>query len=135
MGQEEKEHYVYAICCPDGGNKVYVKFGRSINVAQRLRELKTGCPLQPMVVYSARIGRLSRASQFEKMLHGMFGEKHETGEWFKFRTWDLEEMAARCKAALATFDDKASWVGHDARILLKHPESSWLWTKKYKRAA
>ena len=134
IGMPKESCFVYAICCPDGGNYVYVKLGHSKDVAHRLRELKTGCPLHPMVVYSVDVGDRTRGFRFERALHKIFAHRRETGEWFKFGRWDLEEMSSQMRTALAKFDLGLSWSGQDARPMLKYSDASWSWAKR-KRAA
>lgn len=61
-------------------NGRYVKIGFTINVEQRISELKIAYPCALRLVASFR----TENQKFEKFLHTLFEKYHKEGEWFSF---------------------------------------------------
>lgn len=64
---------VYALQCVPG----LVKIGRARNIAQRMRELQTGCPYELKL-----LAVLSRDPNDEAAFHRRFARDRRHGEWF-----------------------------------------------------
>jgi len=77
--------------CRDGDGPLYVKFGRSMRIMQRLTEIKTSCPIPAKWFMTIRAGRQKMAVRLEKALHEHFSSRHSTGEWFKFDVHSAED--------------------------------------------
>jgi hypothetical protein len=56
----------------------YVKIGRTHSIKTRLKELRTGCPLELQVLKTCRGG-----VSLEKELHDTLSAHHHRGEWFR----------------------------------------------------
>ena len=59
----------------------FYKIGKSKNIRQREKSLKTANPLIELIAYSH--------SDFEKELHSNFEPKHVRGEWFNLKENDV----------------------------------------------
>lgn len=78
-------HYAYAMLCQDDLNKIgYVKFGISSNVARRLVQLRSGCPIPAKYFALLEVPSRGRARIIERALHKHFADRRVSGEWFRF---------------------------------------------------
>jgi hypothetical protein len=65
----------------------YYKIGKANNVAQRIREITSGHPIQPTVIHIIPTDAMER---LEKQLHKRFAAKRINGEWFDLSEDDVK---------------------------------------------
>lgn len=91
---EKTTYFVYAMLCRDGNGPLYVKFGRSRKIGERLTALRTGSPIPAKwFAIIETPGRMTQAV-VEKALHAEFKDRRTTGEWFRFESDSEEEKRA-----------------------------------------
>lgn len=96
----ERDHYVYALFCPGGHERIWAKFGMSHDPLSRLDALRTSCPVAPQLMYSVRCDGKSDARMLEGWLHLRFGDYRQNGEWFLFKLEDKNELHMGLRTAL-----------------------------------
>ena len=74
--------YLYLIKCNE-----YYKIGIAFDLDQRLSSLQGGNPYELEVVCAFKI---KDARESEKLLHELFKDKRQLGEWFKLDYKDVE---------------------------------------------
>ena len=79
------EGYIYVVVNPLITD--YVKIGRTKTVANRVKQLSTGSPVDYKVLHSELV---INASQVECRLHRVFDNVRQKGEWFKIS--DIEKI-------------------------------------------
>jgi len=80
----EPSYYVYTMLCRDGDGPLYVKFGHSRQIVDRLSALRTGCPIPPRWYGLVECGYEHLMLKFEQELHRHFKSRRVRGEWYKF---------------------------------------------------
>jgi hypothetical protein len=81
--------YVYMLLCEEE-QRIYVKIGSSVDPIKRLKQLTTGCPLQPEVLAVVELPGKQRANNLEHALHLALEQWRSSGEWFKFQQSDRQ---------------------------------------------
>jgi D-alanyl-D-alanine dipeptidase len=69
-----------------------LKIGFASNIASRMRELQTGCPVDLRLIHWQQGSRIE-----ERALHRRFAELHARGEWFHFKGALLEHVAEQTR--------------------------------------
>lgn len=94
--------FVYMLLCCDGG-PIYVKIGLTDRLTQRMKALRTGCPVAPKQFAWVEVRSRKRARLLEDTLHRDLGRWRVSGEWFRFAPEDRERFNATWKAVFAQF--------------------------------
>jgi len=71
------------------------KIGKSINVEQRIKALKTSSATPITLIHTIPTDNMVRAEQF---LHSLYTPKREHGEWFKLGSLRHVEIICNCRA-------------------------------------
>lgn len=79
--------FIYAM---RGGD--FIKFGKAINVQQRLKELQTGCPWKLEI-----LGFCEAGATLEGIIHSHLRQDREQGEWFR-RTASVDAVVHLLKS-------------------------------------
>lgn len=98
-----RDYYVYAMMCQDGFGPLYVKFGRTMNLSQRIIELRVGCPIPLVSLGVLSVKNDAAQDVAEKALHMEFASRNVTGEWFKFDITSDEDRHAFHKGCAKVF--------------------------------
>lgn len=77
-------YYVYAVLCRDGTGPLYVKFGHTIRLHERLRAVAQGSPIPAKWFAFIQVPGLFRQRALERDLHKHFSDRKVKGEWFRF---------------------------------------------------
>lgn len=85
-------HFVYAMLCRDADGPLYVKFGRSSSIGQRLSSLRTACPIPARWFAVIDAKTKGRQGNLERELHRHFSDRKTNGEWYRF---DADSVADR----------------------------------------
>lgn len=85
---KDRSQFVYSLLCQDGDGPLYVKFGISCDLTQRLDVFRTHGPIKPHFLCYVDCKRRSLARELEKKLLKEFEAHHIHGEWFKFDSKD-----------------------------------------------
>jgi len=97
--------YVYAVLCQDGeGSPLYIKFGHSDHIHDRMRAVGQGSPIPAKWFAFIRVP-YHKKRPLEKQLHWQFRSRKVRGEWFKFdalRPEDKREFNDGCREAFIT---------------------------------
>lgn len=80
--------YVYLVKAENG----LYKIGKSKNVAQRFKSLKTASPVKLELFLTFQTSDMTQA---EEMLHFIFSEFREIGEWFRLGKEEILEILDR----------------------------------------
>lgn len=100
----EKDGFVYIA---SGGDSFY-KIGRTINISNREKSLKTGNHLLRIFAYT----KTDNADKLEVLIHKLFKHKNVGGEWFELTKDDLDDIIRSfCfSIALSYKDDVVEFV-------------------------
>ena len=91
---KKPEYYVYAMLCQDGDGPLYVKFGRSRKIGDRLSTLRTASPIPAKYFAVVQVPGAKLQGNLEKALHRHFADRRITGEWFKFDSASADDKRA-----------------------------------------
>lgn len=104
-------YYVYALICQDDEGPLYIKFGRTRNLQQRLTALRVTSPIPARYfAYVEARGKYSQGN-IEKALHSRFAPRRTSGEWFKFDAKSVEDKRDFNDGSIEVF---ASFLGQNA---------------------
>jgi len=102
------DSFVYALLCQDrGSDTVYIKFGMSSDVGNRITALRTASPIPARYFCVLRVRNSRMARRIEKALHMRFADRRSSGEWFRFvlaDKTDKKEFNEGCSQVFTEFD-------------------------------
>jgi hypothetical protein len=105
-------HYCYAMLCRDEDGPLYVKFGRTDHLGQRLSQLRSNCPIPAKWFGVVELRNHILQGMVERSLHRHFKERQTKGEWFKFDAdlpEDKEAFNQGCRKCFADCNIPDHW--------------------------
>lgn len=81
---DKRPYFVYSMLCQDGCGPLYVKFGITRRLHNRLCELRQGSPIPAKYFAYIEVKNRNIQRETEKALHKEFAGRRVRGEWFKF---------------------------------------------------
>lgn len=115
MGMTElcKIWSVYVMAAPDKAGHTFFKVGRSSDIAKRLGQVQTGCPLKISKVWALTLWGNGASQRLEAGLHERLRPYHSHGEWFRMDTANAEHK--RDMNAALEYGRKFASQMHDVR--------------------
>jgi hypothetical protein len=126
------------------GSVYQYKIGHASDVAKRMSQLQTGCPMEIQLFGTLACKNKRQAASVERQLHEFFKDRRQLGEWFRFgvrqawalrlliRDWPVKQpiaeympiamtLASRMKDTLLS-NGLPSWTGLSASDSLNRAE-------------
>ncbi len=74
---------VYLISCRDGSGRSYIKIGKTINLYQRIANIRTGCPHKINDVFIVNSHYEEEVLGLERLLHRFLKPINLRGDWYQ----------------------------------------------------
>lgn len=124
-----KMYHVYCVLCQDKGGPLYVKFGHSRRIWNRMLEVRSASPIPAKWFGYVRSRGEEKARKLEKRLHANFAHRKTRGEWFRFDAKcpkDKKEFNDGCREAIFhTLGDPDKIWWEKARVADVDSVSKW----------
>lgn len=128
---EPMRFYVYAMLCQDGpSDPLYIKFGKTTRLGQRLMQLNNGCPIPARYFCSIPLRTQAKMDEVEKALHAQFSGRKVKGEWYRFDSKnraDKEEVNTGCRIVFNSLippGHQKWWDKVYAESVIKHQQEA-----------
>lgn len=85
-------YFMHTVATDHLGSKHLYKVGYAADVAKRLAQLQTGCPMPIQLFGTLKCTSRAHAADIERRLHLYFASRRRLGEWFIFaarHTWTI----------------------------------------------
>jgi hypothetical protein len=94
IAKDDGPCFVYLFSAADTSGVEFVKVGMSVFPESRLASVQTGCPIKIGAGYKVKCPCSAVAKALESAMHQRFADRKSCGEWIRFESDGLAQVAA-----------------------------------------